>query len=353
MSKDKILSNEETRRLCCYAVLKSGYSGSNYLYAHMRLVVSLIFRKNYKKIDTDELVRDFQQTYKYYIAFFPMREILGLAVKNGYIKKERNRRYYHATEKIGEFAQIEADISNSQTELDELIGAFQQFATMQGVNYTFDEASDIVIAYVKTQKLSHITGHIDINRNDKRIDYLFGRFVFSIRKQSPEMFSYLNNIVTGSILSDCLTYHENIANGRQLNGLTVILDTAIVFMALGIDIANRTEYYRRLISDLQEKGAKTAIFYHTYDEMDYVLSSAENWLCNACYDPSKASDTTEYFRSINAAKADVVDFRLMLKSKIEKLGIDFIDVRYAEEKYKSVENEKLIYDKIVAKYKVK
>lgn len=36
---------------------------------------------------------------------------------------------------------------------------------------------------------------------------------------------------------------------------------------------------------------------------------------------------------------------------MKKLGIQFIDVRYEEEKYKSIEDEKLIYDKIVAKYK--
>lgn len=351
MSREKNLSVEEMRRLCCYAVLKSGYSGSNYLYAHMRLVVSLIFRKGYKKIDAQELVKDFFQEYKYHIDFFPMKEILSLAVKDGYIIKERNRRYYHATDRIGEFAQVEADIASSQTELDELIRLFQQFATEQGVDYTLDTARDIVIAYVKTQKLEHITGHIDAAINDKRIDYLFGRFVFSMREKSPEMLSYLNNVITGSILSECLTYHENITNGRQLNGMTVILDTALVFMALGIDVANRTEYYLRLISDLQNKGAKTAIFYHTYDEMDYVLSSAEDWMCNAYYDPSKASDTTEYFRSINATKADVEEFRLMLKAKIEGLGIQLIEAHYEEKAYKSVENEKLIYEKIVNKYK--
>ena len=351
MNREKSLSVEEMRRLCCYAVLKSGYSGSNYLYAHMRLVVSLIYKKGYRKIDAQELVYDFFQEYKYHIDFFPMKEILSLAVKNGYIKKERNRRYYHATDRIGEFAQVEADITSSQTELDELIKSFQQFAKEQGVDYTLDTARDIVIAYVKTQKLEHITGHIDAAINDKRIDYLFGRFVFCMREESPAMFSYLNNVVTGSILSECLIYHENITNGQQLSGLTVILDTALVFMALGIDVANRKEYYLQLISDLQDKGAKTAIFYHTYDEMDFVLSSAEDWICNAYYDPSKASDTTEYFRSINATKADVEEFRLMLKTKIEGLGIQFIEADYEKKTYKSVENEKLIYEKIVKRYK--
>lgn len=351
MNSNRTLNDGEMRRLCCYAVLKSGYSGSNYLYAHMRLVVSLIYRKGYKKIDAQELVDDFYQSFHYYIGFFPMKEILSLAVKKGYIRKERNRRFYHATDRIGEFAQVEADISNSQAELDELIKSFQQFAVAQGADYTIDTARDIVVAYVKAQKLDHITGHIDVAISDKRVDYLFGRFIYSLRDTAPEMLSYLNNIVTGSILSDCLTYHENITNGRQLGGLTVVLDTAIVFIALGVDIANRTEYYRRLISDLQEKGAKTAIYYHTYDEMDFVLSSAEGWICNANYDPSKASDTTEYFRSVNATKDDVEEFRLMLKSNIEKLGIQFIDAHYEARAYNSVEDEKRIYDKIVNKYK--
>ena len=59
MNSNRTLNDGEMRRLCCYAVLKSGYSGSNYLYAHMRLVVSLIYKKGYKKIDAQELVDDF------------------------------------------------------------------------------------------------------------------------------------------------------------------------------------------------------------------------------------------------------------------------------------------------------
>ena len=85
MNSNRTLNDGEMRRLCCYAVLKSGYSGSNYLYAHMRLVVSLIYRKGYKKIDAQELVDDFYQSFHYYIGFFPMKEILSLAVKKGYI----------------------------------------------------------------------------------------------------------------------------------------------------------------------------------------------------------------------------------------------------------------------------
>ena len=41
----------------------------------------------------------------------------------------------------------------------------------------------------------------------------------------------------------------------------------------------------------------------------------------------------------------------MLKSNIEKLGIQFIDAHYEARAYNSVEDEKRIYDKIVNKYK--
>ena len=41
----------------------------------------------------------------------------------------------------------------------------------------------------------------------------------------------------------------------------------------------------------------------------------------------------------------------MLKSNIEKLGIQFIDAHYEIRAYNSVEDEKQIYNKIVNKYK--
>ena len=344
-------STEETRRLSCYAVLKSGYTGNNYLIPHMRLVLCLISTKHYLNVEIQTLIEDFPCVFHYDINFFAMRKILSLAVEQGYVTKKHNDRRYHPTERIHEFSSVDEDILCNESRLAKLVKSFQEYAHLQGVEYSEARASEIIIAYVKSQKLEHITRHISSVSDDKRIDYLVGRFIFHIRDSNVEMFDFLNTVVMGSILTDCLTFHEELNNGKHLEELTIVFDTAVVFMALGIDVAQRGEYYVNLIKDLQSKGTKTVMFRHSYDEMQFILVGASDWVQSLSYDPAKASETTEYFRSLGASPEDVKEYSLTLKSRIEEMGIVIIDPDYQESLYTNVECEKSIYKRIINKYK--
>ena len=69
--------NIEIRRICCYAAIKAGYSGKNYLTAHMRLVLALIYKKAYSEVEPARLVEDFKNENLYEIPYFAMVSILG------------------------------------------------------------------------------------------------------------------------------------------------------------------------------------------------------------------------------------------------------------------------------------
>lgn len=224
-------TSEETKRLSCYAVLKVGYTGDNYLIPHMKLVLRLICKQAYNKIQTDVLVDDFFEEYNYRIEFFPMRKILSLAVNQGYIQKSRNSKCYHRTDKLDCFTQFDEELEKSQSNLNALIESFRKYTNSYNAQYTYEQAKDILVAYVNLQKLEHISGHIDIAITDKRVEYLFGKYIHYIKDNEPSTFNYLNNVVVGSVLSDCLIYHEELDDGERLNELTVIFDTSVAFMA--------------------------------------------------------------------------------------------------------------------------
>lgn len=78
----------------------------------------------------------------------------------------------------------------------------------------------------------------------------------------------------GSILADYLTYEEIADNGSTLEGTTFIIDTSVAFMALGLDLADRSEYYKTLINSLRSKGAHVVVFRHSYDEMQQIILGA-------------------------------------------------------------------------------
>lgn len=338
------------RRLSCYAVLNIGFSGENYLIPHLRLVLALIASKNLKNVEARELVRLFKDEYQYTIDFFPMRSILGLAVTQGYLEKTHNRNQYRPTSKLSGFIGVNEEISNSECELSELAVAFKRFAAHNDVEYSLDEVNAIIASYINTQKLSHISGHIETASGDKRTDYLFGRFVYDIKAHYPHLMDFLTKLVTGSILADCLIFHEQLENGRLLEGVTVVFDTALVFMTLGIDEAKRQDHYTQLIWTLKEKGARVVMFRHSYNEMQHIILGAANWVENSSYDPLKASETTAYFRSINANYEEVIEYSSALKQHISDAGIEIIDVDYDQSLHMYYEDETRIYSMIVEKY---
>lgn len=338
------------RRLSCYAVLNIGFSGENYLLPHLRLVLALIASKKLKNVEARELVKLFKDEYQYTIDFFPMRSILGLAISSGYLEKIHNRRHYRPTSKLAGFTAVSEEISNSERELSELATTFRDFAAHNGVNYSLDEANAIIYSYINTQKLSHISGHIETPDGDKRADYLFGKFVYDIKAHHPHLMEFLTKLVTGSILADCLVFHEQMENGKLLQGVTVVFDTALVFMALGIDEAKRQDHYTQLICSLKEKGARVVMFQHSYNEMQYIILGAADWVENPSYDPLKASETTAYFRSVNASHDEVIEFSTVLKQHIRDAGIEIIDVNHDQSLHSYHEDEARIYSMIVQKY---
>ena len=236
-----------TKKISCYAVLRSGYTGENYLLSHMRLVLLLVFNKKYKIVEPERLIEDFEHEYHYSIGYFPMRKILSLAVLKGYLEKSHNRKKFTPTQKISEYKSVKEELSKSEETYTRLIQSFIDFCDERAVKYSKEEAESIVNSYFNSQKLEHITGHIESEIKDKRIDYLFGQFVFFVHKDAPELFEYINSMVVGAILADCLVFHEMLDNNKQLEGVTVVFDTTPVFIALGIDEAGRKDYYCDLL----------------------------------------------------------------------------------------------------------
>lgn len=346
-----MINESYLRRLSCYAVIKSGYTGNSLLFAHMRLVLALIAKKAYTRIDATVLVNDFPNEYGYGIDYFAMRQILNLAIQQGYLTKQNNRNRYFVTDKIQSCGRIEEEIANSKESISKITSAFIVFSKKRDVEYSEEDAVNILLAYVNTQKLHHAAGRIDAFVDDKRVDHIFGKFVVFLRESERKLFDDLTTLVIGSILADYLTYEEIADNGSTLEGTTFIIDTSVAFMALGLDLADRSEYYKTLINSLRSKGAHVVVFRHSYDEMQQIILGAADWVDNCKYDPVYASDVAAYFHDNGATRDDVLEYSTTLKDKLQTIGIESLDVDYTEDKRINQINETRLQQMIVERYK--
>lgn len=118
-------SAADIRKISCYAVLRSGLSTYDYLEAHMRLVLLLIYRKQYRTIEIPDLVDDFESEFGYKINYYAMRSILGIALSKEYLTKKNYFGRYRPTSKIHEFASMEEEIIGSESKYAQLVSAFK------------------------------------------------------------------------------------------------------------------------------------------------------------------------------------------------------------------------------------
>ena len=157
----QMIEDHEIRRLCCYAVLKNGYTGEDYFVPHMRLVLCLLSRQRIKTINIDRLVNDFAREYQYEISYFAMRRILGLALKKGYVSKNGHHNRFYPTSLIDEFANVDEEISSTENDVNRLALNFSQYAFQMGISLSDDESTNTIYKYVNSQKLNHMSGHIE------------------------------------------------------------------------------------------------------------------------------------------------------------------------------------------------
>ena len=347
------MQDTNIRWLSCYAVLKAGFTGDNYLYAHMRLVIALIAKKEYTSVEAKTLIEDFPKEYGYNIDYFAMRQILNLAISKGLLQKKKNRNVYYPPENLDKNYSLESELNVSKNFIRTITLAFQDFAHNNNVDYSEDEANRILFAYISTHKLNHISGRIDDIIHDGRVDHLFGKYVVYLRENSRPLFDHLTTIVTGSILADFLTFEENVEHSPSLEDVTFVFDTSVVFMALGLDVIDRQRYYKSLIDSIKKRGARVAIFRHTYDEMQQIILGAADWMNNYLYEPLYASDVAVYFHDKGASREDVLEYSTNLKQKLIALGFesDFLDADYNDLNRQYQISESEFHQRIVEQYK--
>lgn len=342
--------NIEIRRICCYAAIKAGYSGKNYLTAHMRLVLALIYKKAYSEVEPARLVEDFKNENLYEIPYFAMVSILGLAVSEGYLQKERTSKRFVPTTRIREFSNVFDDLSKGEYQYQLLVEQFVSYCLecQRPIDRALSE--ETIITYVEQQKLNHISGHLKFCEADGSIEFLFNKFIYALKQKETPSFEFLCNMVVGSILADCLMYSEEIERNDCLNRLTLILDTSVAFICLDIDTADRGPMYREMLSELTNRGAKLAIFPHTFDEMQVILQGATDWVDSPSYNPALASDTLAYFRDKRVSREYVEAFSIQLKARLLQLGIEIIEVPHDVNSFAHHVDETRLHEMIEERY---
>ena len=309
----------DNERLGCYAMLRSLWNtGSDYLEPFERMLVSILNQHTGTNITIDIACKEFMDTWRISVPRMPMIHLFSRLNNRGIVQKRRNDQRYiiHKDRIEANDAVNTKDMLLMTDRFESIVNECCSFCLNQtpSIPATTDQIRRELTSFLAQQSIdlvlqNNIHNHEAFDASQSF--YRVGLYIKHLNANDPGKLRFLNSIAVGHILCKCLFLDGK--NVNTLSDLTIYLDADIKFILLGIDPLERTDDYRKLISELHNLGATLKVFQHNIDEVNIGLDSAITWINSPDYNPALASKTARFFveKNVNIAQIEIIQSSLI------------------------------------------
>lgn len=313
-------------------------------------VIKIIYDDS--SVSEKEIVEKMQNVYSFNNFPHAIAKIIINRLKKQQIIKQENGKYIFITD-VSKIAQEFNDrLEKSKKEIDEIIRDLTNYFkknTNLKLNYlecrnSFAKFLD-QNGYLLYEDMENSTR---INKNIDNITYHIGRFINEHIEKQDIIYSYLVNIIEGSLIANALYVNIDNQNNTDLKKLTCFFDTPFMLRVLELKLPDENKSALELVDLLKELNVKIKCFRHNYNEIEYIL---EEYLKNYGKPQEK---TLENLILKNYSESDVRHLLNSLDTVFANLGIEIVDVPdYDEKKYKHIIDEKQLNQNLFYAYKNK
>ncbi len=324
----------ENERLGCYAMLRSLWNtGSDYLAPFERMLVTVLRQHAGNNISIETATKELYSIWRIDVPRMPMLHLFSRLSNKKIVEKRHNdKRYIIHKENIRSSDAVnEKDVSAMADRFESIVNECCSFCLNQtpSIPATIDQIRQELTAFLSQQSIdlaihaNSISGGLSASSSFYRV----GLYINHLNTNDRGKLKFLNEIAVGHILCKCLSLDG--VQVQSLNDVTIYLDADIIFILLGIDTLERTDDYRRLITDLRNLGASLRVFQHNIEEVNLGLDSAIAWINSPDYDPVLASKAARYFTEKNASIAEIEFVQSTLIQTLEsQFGISIETASY-------------------------
>lgn len=147
--------------------------------------------------------------------------------------------------------------------------------------------------------------------DEARIDVLVASYVTELTNSSPERLGLLSRVADGALGAELVFDLQAPKQVNDLSKVTIILDTPLALSLLDLSSSQNKEYIEQLVASIEKVGAKLAIFRHSIDEAEGVLSAIKNGMIYGdAYGPTAERMRTPNYRAFFETMIGKVALRL-------------------------------------------
>lgn len=331
-----------------YLMVQNDFCNDDLDNALLNLLLIVLKKKNYTLIKTAaDIVKDFREIIGFEVPYLPLKNILCLAQKRGYVMDNKTGGYIPDYTKIKQNC-IEAEVLKKQSNIESLVITFSHYLREEvGMkDISDDEISKRIDNFIDEQGALFYRNGISYLSNP-HADFLFAKFLSD--EKNKKYYEIVDELIAGRILSELLIHKDEIET-PDLENKTVYLDANIIFCLLEIDEFNRAENYRELLSRMQENGIKIKAFEHTIIEVEGVIQNSIEWIDNPDYVASRASKATQFFVSNHFSVKKIQEMLSFCRINLENIGIEIDEMDYPQSFPETAYTEQDYYEKIKSCY---
>ena len=321
---------------------------------NVALLVPFIIKIIYddSSVSEKEIVEKMQNVYSFNNFPHAIVKIIINRLKKQQIIKQKNGKYIFITDVSKIVQEFNDRLEKSKKEIEEII---------RGLTDYFKKNTNLKLNYLECRnsfaKFLDQNGYLlyedmgnstRINKNIDNITYHIGRFINEHIEKQDIIYSYLVNIIEGSLIANALYVNIDNQNNTDLKKLTCFFDTPFMLRVLELKLPDENKSALELVDLLKELNVKIKCFRHNYNEIEYIL---EDYLKNYGKPQEK---TLENLILKNYSESDVRHLLNSLDTVFANLGIEIVEVPdYDEKKYKHIIDEKQLNKNLFNTYKNK
>lgn len=207
-----------------------------------------------------------------------------------------------------------------------LASQLREYAGNRGVELkSDDDALAALMGFLDAHHIGVVLGQrLPIGSSDGfgRLNQAVAAFVKDILGEGGRLGDALEDIVKGLIVHNALLLRDIPITERNLDRLTVFLDTGVLLHALGYAGPAEEQAVREGLDAVRAAGAQLYAFERTVDEIDSILRVYEAKLGSTAGARSlRGTPLTFHFFRIRATPADIRQEIALIRGKLAKLGI--------------------------------
>ena len=315
-------SNVSTSTFLSLAILKVDLDEgvSDYLGYLENFAASLITKYKPDPVTDSELASLFEQEFGLRVPVRGVQLVLRRLAKRGLMKRAHNT--YRVTKDLPTF-DIASKRVAAQCHIDDLCSSLRSFAENTfTLKWSDEDVTKALLGFLNKSGVDYIRAFVfrtalpEIPDSGPREHYVVARFIRDLYVRQDPLFESVIVFVKGQMYANAIICPDLEGLDKDFRKVCFYFDTSLILSTLNLQGEEDFQATTELITLLQRLRGSVAVFSHTLEEVDGILSFAEKNLHN----PLAAQPRVfTHMRFADMKRGDVALLRAHLENDLRKL----------------------------------